>query len=143
MKNMWRDYDPAGFFDELMCAKHQPRSFSYKLLDYFQGMQNEAFQQRVTESELEMLERGITFTVYSDAGNIDRAWPLDIIPRAISGTEWDRVEEGLKQRLMALNLFIDDLYNDRKILKDKVVPADLIDEAITIVATTRDDVLNR
>lgn len=126
MKNMWRDYDPAGFFDELMYSKHQPRSFSYKLLDYFQGMQNEAFQQRVNESELEMLERGITFTVYSDAGNIDRAWPFDVIPRAIPKQEWLRTEKGLKQRIRALNQFIQDIYNEGNIIKQGIMPAEVV-----------------
>jgi uncharacterized circularly permuted ATP-grasp superfamily protein len=126
MKNMWREYDPADFFDELMYSKYQPRSFSYKLLDYFKGMQSEAFRQRVNESELEMLERGITFTVYSDAGNIDRAWPFDIIPRAIPKQEWRRTEKGLIQRIRALNMFIQDIYNDGNIIKDEVMPADVV-----------------
>ena len=55
---------------------------------------------------------GITFTVYSEAGDIDRAWPFDVIPRVISTQEWDRISAGLVQRLTALNLFIDDLYGD-------------------------------
>ena len=81
MKDIWKDYEPGSFFDELMFAKHQPRAFSFKLLEYLRCMEKEAFTQRVQESEVEMLERGITFTIYSDAGNIDRAWPFDIIPR--------------------------------------------------------------
>jgi uncharacterized circularly permuted ATP-grasp superfamily protein len=72
---------------------------------------------------------GISFTIYSEGDNIDRAWPLDLIPRIMPGAEWDRVERGLVQRVMALNLFIDDLYNERRILKDKVVPAELIDSS--------------
>jgi uncharacterized circularly permuted ATP-grasp superfamily protein len=126
MKDMWRDYDPEGFFDELMFSQHQPRSFSYKLLDYLQGMEPEAFRQRVNESEMEMLERGITFTVYSDAGNIDRAWPFDIIPRAIPKSEWQRTEKGLNQRIRALNQFIQDIYNEAAIIKDGIIPEDVV-----------------
>lgn len=126
MKDMWRNYDPDGFFDELMFSQHQPRSFSYKLMDYLQGMEPEAFRQRVSESEMEMLERGITFTVYSDAGNIDRAWPFDIIPRAIPKSEWQRTEKGLNQRIRALNQFIQDIYNEANIIKDGIMPEDVV-----------------
>ncbi|MBT4160252.1 MAG: circularly permuted type 2 ATP-grasp protein, partial [Gammaproteobacteria bacterium] len=67
-----------------------------------------------------------TFTVYSDGSNIDREWPFDIIPRTILNKEWQTIEKGLKQRLTALNLFIADVYNDQKIIKDKVVPKDIL-----------------
>jgi uncharacterized circularly permuted ATP-grasp superfamily protein len=72
---------------------------------------------------------GITFTVYSEGRNIDRAWPFDIIPRAIPADEWDRISAGLEQRLTALNLFIDDLYHDRRIVRDGIVPAEIIDSS--------------
>ncbi len=69
---------------------------------------------------------GISFTVYSDGENIDRAWPFDIIPRIIDGNEWSVVEQGLAQRLRALNRFIDDVYNDQRIVADGVFPAELL-----------------
>jgi uncharacterized circularly permuted ATP-grasp superfamily protein len=69
---------------------------------------------------------GITFTVYSEAGNIDRAWPFDVVPRIIDKSEWDRIEAGLKQRLKALNCFIDDIYHDKRIVKDGVFPAEVL-----------------
>ena len=72
---------------------------------------------------------GITFTVYSDKGNIDREWPFDIIPRVIDAAEWRIVESGLKQRVKALNHFIHDLYNEQSILNDGVVPRDLINSS--------------
>ena len=126
MKDIWKDYDPGSFFDELMFAKHQPRAFSFKLLEYLRCMEKEAFTQRVKESEVEMLERGITFTIYSDAGNIDRAWPFDIIPRAIPKGEWERTEKGLKQRIRALNQFIQDIYNEGNIINDGIMPAEVV-----------------
>ena len=64
--------------------------------------------------------------MYSEAGNIDRAWPFDMMPRIIEKAEWDGIEAGLKQRLKALNLFIDDLYNEQKIVKDGVFPAEVL-----------------
>ena len=69
---------------------------------------------------------GITFTVYSDAGNIDRDWPFDIVPRIIAGKEWAQTQKGLVQRLAALNHFIDDVYNERRIFKDRVIPEELL-----------------
>ncbi|MCX4189639.1 circularly permuted type 2 ATP-grasp protein [Methylophaga sp. OBS3] len=126
MKHLWRNYDPKEFYDELMVDAHQPRSFSYRLLDHLKSMKNEAFNQRVTESEAEILERGVTFTVYSDAGNIDRAWPFDIIPRVIPKREWDCTERGLIQRIRALNQFINDIYNDGNIIRDGLIPEDVV-----------------
>ena len=78
------------------------------------------------DAELTIRSLGISFTVYSEGQNIDREWPFDIIPRTIMRKEWDYIEKGLVQRLRALNAFIDDVYNDRKILKDKVVPEELL-----------------
>ena len=80
-------------------------------------------------ANLAIQEMGITFTVYSEGENIDRSWPMDIIPRIIPLNEWQVLEQGLIQRLTALNLFIDDIYNRQKILKDKVVPAEIINSS--------------
>lgn len=122
MRQHWNNYDSQGFFDEMMYLPYQPRSFSYKLMDYFKAMDRNTFKQRVAESEVEVRERGITFTVYSDAGNIDREWPFDIIPRMIPRSEWKGIEQGLKQRIKALNYFIEDIYNEANIIKAGLVP---------------------
>ena len=73
---------------------------------------------------------GITVTVYTEEGNIDRSWPFDIIPRTISAKQWSKTAEGLTQRLQALNLFIDDLYHDQKILKDGIIPREIIEKSV-------------
>lgn len=80
-------------------------------------------------AEATIQQMGITFTVYSEAGNIDRSWPFDVIPRIIPASEWEKTAAGLEQRLRALNLFIDDLYNDQHILNDGVVPRYIIEES--------------
>ena len=72
------------------------------------------------------MQQGITFTVYSDNKGIERIFPFDILPRVISGKEWDNIERGIKQRLKALNMFLKDIYNEQNILNDKVIPAELI-----------------
>ena len=68
-----------------------------------------------------MLRMGITFNVYSDNRGVEKTFPFDLIPRIVSAAEWKQVEAGLKQRIRALNLFIDDLYHDQKIIKDKII----------------------
>lgn len=87
-------------------------------------------RERQRVSDLEILTMGITFTVYSDGENIDRAWPFDVVPRLIAGSEWEEIERGLSQRLRALNMFIDDMYNDRRMIADGLFPAELLDESV-------------
>ena len=76
--------------------------------------------------EMAIKEMGISFSVYSEGNNVDRLWPFDIIPRAITRKEWIIVSKGLKQRTKALNAFIHDVYNRQKILAEDVVPAELV-----------------
>jgi len=92
----------------------------------------ESLLERQRAAEAEILTMGITFTVYSDGDDIDRAWPFDVVPRVIDGAEWDRVSDGLQQRLRALNLFIDDIYNDRRIVADGVFPEELLADSVNL-----------
>lgn len=103
-----------------------PRPPARGLMAYLDQIGIEELRERQQVAELDILTMGITFTVYSDGANIDRAWPFDVIPRIISGTEWARVEKGLSQRLRALNAFIDDIYNDQRIIADGVFPTELL-----------------
>ncbi|MBC7851273.1 MAG: circularly permuted type 2 ATP-grasp protein [Chitinophagaceae bacterium] len=86
----------------------------------------EALQQKDLQAGELFMSQGITFTVYSDDAGIERIFPFDILPRIITGTEWDHIESGIKQRLKALNLFLKDIYHDQQIIKDKIIPAWLI-----------------
>ncbi len=122
-------YDASAFHDELFDRDGSARPHAAALVDYFERMTPDELQERQRAVERTIMDMGISFTIYSEGDNIDRAWPLDLVPRAMSGQEWDRIEAGLKQRVQALNLFIDDLYNDRRILADKVVPAEIIDSS--------------
>ncbi|OOG21371.1 hypothetical protein B1C78_16380 [Thioalkalivibrio denitrificans] len=122
----WKSYDPNGFYDELISSPGYPRAAARTLTSYLRSLSDEEIHERKAAAEHAIVEMGITFTVYTEGGNIDRAWPFDIIPRIIPRKEWTKVEEGLKQRVTALNMFINDLYNDQKILKDKVFPKDVL-----------------
>ncbi len=92
-------------------------------------------RQRAAEANIKRL--GITFTVYSQRANIDREWPFDIIPRVIPASEWDGIARGLEQRLRTLNAFIDDLYNEQRVVKDGRFPADLVESSKNFRAACR------
>ncbi|MEC8740896.1 MAG: circularly permuted type 2 ATP-grasp protein, partial [Pseudomonadota bacterium] len=126
MRVNWKTYNPGTFFDEIISSPGYARKPAKKLASHLRLLTHEELLQKKNAAELAIKTMGISFTVYSDAGNIDREWPMDIIPRLIAGSEWDQTSEGLRQRLVALNCFIDDIYNQQKILKDKIVPAELI-----------------
>jgi len=99
-----------GGFDELLEASGRPRAGAAALCDYFATLAPAEMEARHRAVDAAIMAAGITFTVYSEAGNIDRAWPFDVVPRILAKSEWDHIEAGLKQRLKALNLFIDDIY---------------------------------
>ncbi len=123
----WRDYKVRGLYDELMRGGARPRDAARPLCRYLASLSDEELRARKAAAELAIQVGGITFTVYSEeGGSIDRAWPFDIIPRIIPKDEWDRIDAGLRQRVQALNLFIDDLYHDQRIVKDGVLPVDLL-----------------
>jgi len=115
--------------DELLDADGSPRPIARDLIELLHRIGLDEVRERQRVSDLEILTMGISFTVYSDGENIDRAWPFDIIPRLIDGAEWSVVERGLAQRLRALNRFIDDIYNDQQIIADGVFPAELLEDS--------------
>ena len=122
----WQQYRATGFFDELIAKPGKPRPAAQVLCDYLASLSDDEVKERKDAAELAIRVMGITFTVYSEGSNIDRAWPFDIIPRIIDKQEWDKTQAGLKQRVTALNHFIHDLYHEQRIIKDKVFPADVL-----------------
>ncbi len=127
MNTLVRDYPTTEFFDELIASDGQPRPAARALFEHLDALDAAGLDERREAVNAAIMTTGITFTVYSEAGNIDRAWPFDIIPRVMAKKEWDRIEAGLKQRLTALNLFINDLYNEQHIVKDGVFPLEVLD----------------
>jgi uncharacterized circularly permuted ATP-grasp superfamily protein len=126
MNSIWDGYESVSHFDELVSSKGKPREAADKLVEHIADMEDGELDKRRQMAEATIQEMGISFTVYTEEGNIDRAWPFDIIPRTIPSDEWKQVAEGLKQRLNALNMFIDDLYHEQKIIRDGVVPEHVI-----------------
>jgi len=126
MSTDWTAYPAAGLHDELIGPGGGARAAGRMLLRYLSELGDE-LAVRQQAAELAIKAMGITFTVYhEDEGSIDRAWPLDIIPRTISRREWQRIETGLRQRVAALNLFVDDIYHAQRIVRDGVFPAEII-----------------
>src|SRR3984885_6353745 len=119
-------YDPGNWFCEMLRPGQQSDPALSLLLDRLRLIPIKALRSRAADAERDLLERGITFTVYSDATAIDRILPFDLIPRVITAQEWRILEAGVTQRVRALNLFLYDVYHDRKILADGVVPRELV-----------------
>jgi uncharacterized circularly permuted ATP-grasp superfamily protein len=126
MRVNWKNYNPGKFYDEIISTPGYARKPARGLASYLRSLTHEELLRKKTAAELAIKTMGISFTVYSDAGNIDRAWPFDIIPRVIAEKEWNHTSLGLQQRLKALNCFIHDIYNDQKVFKDKIIPKELI-----------------
>jgi uncharacterized circularly permuted ATP-grasp superfamily protein len=123
---VFQGYDTEGFFDETFSPAGEPRPAAAMLTERIRELGLKELHQRQEAAERSFLHSGITFNVYGSDEGTEKIWPFDIIPRIIDASEWDRIEHGLRQRVTALNQFIHDVYNDRKIINDKVVPADLV-----------------
>ncbi len=121
---MLTEYNPLDNFDEFVADGGEPRHPALARSLNQIALRDLTGRQRSAEERLR--EKGITFAVYGHQDGTEKVWPLDIIPRVISRKEWQTIETGLKQRIRALNLFLDDIYGPQKILKDGVVPRELI-----------------
>src|SRR5580693_1045147 len=119
-------YDTGAFYDEMFIAPAQPRPQYSKLFQKLSAMAPAQFEERRKLADLSFLIRGITFTVYSDGQGTERLFPFDLIPRILPFSEWERVDRGLSQRVVALNLFLQDIYGQQRILKDRRIPTALI-----------------
>jgi uncharacterized circularly permuted ATP-grasp superfamily protein len=119
--------DEKLFFDEMFDENNNVRPYYSDIVDYFGGIAKGDFKRLNELTRANFFKQGITFAVYSDQNvGVERIFPFDLIPRVIPRHEWDIIEKGLLQRNIAVNLFIKDLYNEKKILRDKIVPAELI-----------------
>ncbi len=123
-------YQTDGFYDEMFDPQGDVRPEAKLLLDSLESLEEGQLQRCQRAAERLLIEMGITFNVYGDSAGTERAFPFDLIPRIIRAEEWEWIERGLKQRIFALNEFINDIYHDQKILKDKIIPEEVIHSAI-------------
>jgi len=120
------DYQVDELFDELFGEDGQPRSSARTLVKNIECLPDGELLNRQKAAERALLQMGITFKVYGERAGTQKIFPFDLVPRIVPAAEWSRIEKGLKQRIHALNLFIDDLYHDQKILKDGAIPREIV-----------------
>jgi len=124
--NTFGTYEPGDYYDELIDEYGNPRTGAWLLVDKINSLPPGELALRQKAAEALLLKMGITFNVYGRDEGTEKIFPFDIIPRIVAGDDWQQIESGLKQRIFALNEFIQDIYNKKQILKDRVVPEDLI-----------------
>jgi uncharacterized circularly permuted ATP-grasp superfamily protein len=120
------DYKVNGFYDEMLAASGRPRPAYRRLYEHLHQLGPRELARRHDLAMQMFRNHGITFAVYPDAQGMEKVFPFDIIPRVISAQTWKRLEEGLKQRLAALNLFLDDVYGRKLILKQRAIPPETV-----------------
>ena len=129
MGDFFSDYQVGDFFDEMFAGPGVVRPHYSKLFGRFKEMEREEFERKRALAASTFLTQGVTFTVYNDDQGTERIFPFDLVPRIIPAEEWELVERGLVQRIMALNLFLHDIYHAQNILRDGVIPKQIVWEA--------------
>ena len=126
MNDLLQNYVPdANTWDE-MYENHSVRSQYGDVMQFFKQLGTDELNKKEEQAKRLFMSQGITFTVYSSGEGIEKIFPFDLIPRIITASEWAFIESGIKQRLQALNLFLKDVYNEQFIIKDGVVPVDMV-----------------
>jgi uncharacterized circularly permuted ATP-grasp superfamily protein len=125
----FQDYDVGPFYDEMFAQAGIPRETARLLVQKLEALPKGELKRRQKAAEKVLFDLGITFSVYGHEDGTEKIWPFDLVPRIIQADEWEQIERGLKQRIRALNCFIDDVYHDQKILKDNVIPPGVVYES--------------
>jgi uncharacterized circularly permuted ATP-grasp superfamily protein len=120
------NYEFGGAYDEMFGRPGRPRSHYRPLYARLLNLAHEELKRSKQEADLSFFNQGITFTVYGRAEGTERIFPHDLLPRIVSRSEWEAIERGLTQRVTALNLFLKDIYHEHRIVKDGVIPGELI-----------------
>lgn len=123
---MFHKYEINGLFDEMFLDKGVPRPHYEPVYGQLTSLNDQSFQRRRRMADIAFRNQGITFTVYKDASGVERIFPFDLVPRIVPATDWTKIEKGLEQRIIALNMFCKDIYHSQHILREKIIPADMI-----------------
>src|SRR5438270_5502848 len=126
--DLLRSYALGAAYDEMFEAPLRPRPHYRALFQRLASLTSEEFSRRKAMTDLSMLQDGVGFTVYRQEEGIERVWPMDPVPRILPAAEWQTIEQGLVQRLTALNLFLKDIYHEQRILRDRVLDPRLVYE---------------
>jgi uncharacterized circularly permuted ATP-grasp superfamily protein len=126
MPAFFEHYQLDGAHDEMLDSSGKVRAHYRHLYDALLELPAEELKRRQQVADLTFLHQGITFTVYGRDEGTERIFPNDLLPRILTGEEWTHIERGLTQRITALNLFLNDVYHEGRILNDGVVPRELV-----------------
>jgi uncharacterized circularly permuted ATP-grasp superfamily protein len=121
-----KDYKPNKLFDELIDESGKVRPYYKTIVDRLSALSQEELKTKIRSLELLFLKQGITFTVYGDEKGTERVFPFDPFPRVIPAPEWETIEAGLVQRITALNLFLYDVYHEQRIIKEGIIPKEVV-----------------
>src|SRR3989449_9218729 len=124
--NLDLHYQSNGFYDEMLAAEGRPRPAYRRLYEQLNRLGRDELQRRHALAMEMFRNHGITFGVYPDAQGTEKVFPFDVIPRVVEARTWQRLEEGLKQRLRALNLFLEDVYGRKLILRQGAIPPEIV-----------------
>lgn len=119
-------YQMDEAYDEMFLPENKARPHYDALYQRVLDLTQEELKNRQQEADLSFLHQGITFTVYGRNEGTERIFPYDLLPRIITAAEWETIERGLTQRITALNLFLQDIYHDQRIIRDGIIPPELI-----------------
>jgi uncharacterized circularly permuted ATP-grasp superfamily protein len=123
---MFENYEVNGVFDEMFATPGKARPHYLPVVARLQSLGMDAIQSHRRMADVSFRNQGITFTVYTDSSGVEKIFPFDLVPRIVPADEWQTIERGLVQRITALNLFCQDIYHQQRILREKVVPPELI-----------------
>jgi len=125
-RSPFETYQTDTFYDELFAADGVPHEAALPLVGTLKSMSRAGLRAKQKLAEERLYSSGNTFNVYGDKKGTEKILPFDIIPRVITAHQWDKLDLGIAQRIRAMNLFINDIYNDQKIVKDGIIPAEMI-----------------
>jgi uncharacterized circularly permuted ATP-grasp superfamily protein len=123
---MWDQYQVNGLFDEMFAEPGTPRPHYAPIARRLAKLNSAALDRRRRMADVSFRNQGITFSVYGDTRGVEKTFPFDLVPRIVPANEWDIIERGLIQRITALNMFCQDIYHDQRILKEGLIPPELI-----------------
>src|ERR1700716_1372566 len=122
----FRQYEFNGSYDEMFRSADLPRKPYRPLYTQLLNLGPDELRRSKQEADQSFFNQGITFTVYGSDKGTERIFPHDLLPRIITAAEWETIERGLTQRIMALNLFLNDVYHDARIIEDGIVPGKIV-----------------
>ena len=130
VKSLFDRYQMKAGFDEMFESAGVPRRHYRRLVERLRNFPLKDLELKRRQADQAFLRQGITFTVYGDPQQTEKIFPFDLMPRIIPDAEWRMIEEGIRQRVRALNMFLVDLYGEQRILNEKVVPRELIESSV-------------